>query len=298
MDYYMRKTFGKKACKVPIDGGFTCPNRDGSKGMGGCSFCSESGSGDFTAGRAHSITDQISIGAEMMHKKWAEAIIIPYFQSFTSTYAPTDILKQRFEEALAHPEAKGICIATRADCITKETARYLHQLAQKHFVMIELGLQTTNDLTAKKINRCHSFADFVQGYEMVKDLFTCIHIINGLIGETKEDMLKTAADVAALRPHAVKIHLLHVIKGTETEKQYLSGELTPLSLNEYVSTVCDQLELFHPDTVIERVTGDGNAKTLVAPLWSMKKLCVQNEIDKELFLRKTVQGAKYTDTIG
>ncbi|MBQ9692893.1 MAG: TIGR01212 family radical SAM protein [Clostridia bacterium] len=293
MDYYMRRRFGQKACKVPIDGGFTCPNRDGSKGVGGCAFCSENGSGDFTAGRAHSITEQIDIGAEMMRKKWAEAILIPYFQSYTNTYAPLSVLKERYEEALSHPLASGLCIATRADCITPEIAEYLRELSKKHFIMLELGLQTSNDVTAQRINRCHSFEDFRRGYDMVRDLFTCVHIINGLIGETKSDMLRTAKDVAALRPSAVKIHLLHVIKGTETERQYLSGELETMSLSDYVSTVCDQLELLPKETVIERVTGDGSADTLVAPLWSKKKLVVQNEIDKELLARGSYQGAKF-----
>ena len=293
MDYYMRGRFGQKACKVPIDGGFTCPNRDGSKGVGGCAFCSESGSGDFTAGRAHSITEQIDIGAEMMRKKWAEAILIPYFQSYTNTYAPLSVLKERYEEALSHPLASGLCIATRADCITPEIAEYLRELSKKHFIMLELGLQTSNDVTAQRINRCHSFEDFCRGYDMVKDLFTCVHIINGLVGETKSDMLRTARDVASLRPSAVKIHLLHVIKGTETERQYLSGELETMSLSEYVSTVCDQLELLPKETVIERVTGDGSADTLIAPLWSKKKLVVQNEIDKELLARGSYQGAKF-----
>jgi len=289
----MRRRFGQKACKVPIDGGFTCPNRDGSKGVGGCAFCSKNGSGDFTAGRAHSITEQIDIGAEMMRKKWAEAILIPYFQSYTNTYAPLSVLKERYEEALSHPLASGLCIATRADCITPEIAEYLRELSKKHFVMLELGLQTSNDVTAQRINRCHSFEDFRRGYDMVRDLFTCVHIINGLIGETKSDMLRTAKDVAALRPSAVKIHLLHVIKGTETERQYLSGELETMSLSDYVSTVCDQLELLPKETVIERVTGDGSADTLVAPLWSKKKLVVQNEIDKELLARGSHQGAKF-----
>ena len=294
MDYYMRRTFGQKACKIPVDAGFTCPNRDGSKGIGGCTFCSASGSGDFTAGRRFSITEQIDIGAEMMRKKWAEAIFVPYFQSFTNTYAPLDVLKSRYEEALRHPLAKGLCIATRADCITPEIAEYLKELSQKHFIMLELGLQTSNDVTAEKINRCHSFEEFKKGYDMVKGLFTCIHIINGLIGETKSDMLQTARDVASLSPSAVKIHLLHVIKGTETERQYLSGELSVMSLSEYVSTVCDQLELLPKETVIERVTGDGSADTLVAPFWSKKKLVVQNEIDKELLARDSYQGIKYS----
>ncbi len=290
MDYHMRRVFGKKACKVPIDGGFTCPNRDGTKGVGGCTFCSASGSGDFTAGRHLSITEQISVGAEMMRKKWKDAVLIPYFQAYTSTYAPLTVLKSRFEEALLHPDASGICIATRPDCISPEIADYLKDLAKKHFVMVELGLQTTFDETAKKINRCYTYDDFLDAYRMLDGLFVCIHLINGLPGEDSEMMLENAKRVASLNPQAVKIHLLHIIKGTRIAEDYLKGELECMSLEEYVATVCNQLEVLPPDTVIERVTGDGAASTLLAPVWSLKKLVVQNEIDKLLFARGSFQG--------
>lgn len=290
MDYHMRRVFGKKACKVPIDGGFTCPNRDGTKGVGGCTFCSASGSGDFTAGRSHSITEQITIGAQMMRKKWKDAVLIPYFQAYTSTYAPLDILKKRFEEALSHPEASGICIATRPDCISPEIALYLKELAKNHFVMIELGLQTTFDETAEKINRCYTYAEFLKAYRMLDGLFVCIHLINGLPGESAEMMLENARKVASLNPQAVKIHLLHIIKGTKMANEYLNGELEVMSLEEYVRVVCNQIEVLSPDTVIERVTGDGAKDTLLAPVWSLRKLVVQNEIDKLLFARDSFQG--------
>ena len=290
MDLYMRRTFGKKACKVPIDGGFTCPNRDGSKGVGGCTFCSASGSGDFTAGRELSITEQIDKGAEMMRRKWNDAVLIPYFQAYTSTYATLSVLKARFEEALSHPLASGICIATRPDCITPEIAEYLHELAKNHFVMLELGLQTTYDETAKKINRCYTFDEFLKGYSLVSDLFVCVHLINGLPGETKEMMIENAKVLAELDPSAVKIHLLHVINGTAIAKDYLNGNLPVMTLEDYVSTVCAQLEVLPPDTVIERVTGDGAEATLLAPAWSKKKLVVQNEIDKRLYARDSFQG--------
>ncbi len=293
MDYYMRQAFGKKACKVPIDGGFTCPNRDGTKGTGGCTFCSASGSGDFTAGASKSITEQINLGAEMMHKKWKDAILIPYFQAYTSTYAPLEILKERFSEALSHPLAGGICIATRPDCITKETANYLKELSKETPVMVELGLQTTYDSTAKLINRGYGFDEFLKAYSMLSGLFVCVHLINGLPEETEEMMLENARIIAALKPNAVKIHLLHVIKGTAIAKDYLEGRLKAMSLDAYVNTVCNQLEVLSPDTVIERTTGDGARDTLLAPLWSLKKLVVQNEIDKQLFLRNSYQGKYY-----
>ena len=293
MDYFMRKTFGKKACKVPIDGGFTCPNRDGSKGVGGCTFCSASGSGDFTAGRKYSITEQIDIGAKMMHSKWQGAVLIPYFQAFTSTYAPLDVLKSRFEEALSHPKANGICIATRPDCVTPEIAEYLKALAEKHFVMVELGLQTTFDDTATKINRGYTFEEFLEAYRLLNGLFVCVHLINGLPGESREMMLENVRILSSLNPKAVKIHLLHVIKGTPIARDFLDGRLEAMTLEDYVQTVCDQIELLPPDTVIERVTGDGARDTLLAPVWSLKKLVVQNEIDKLLFERDSFQGIRY-----
>ena len=163
MDYYMKKTFGGKVCKIPLDAGFTCPNRDGSKGVGGCGFCSARGSGDFAA--VGSIDEQIRLGAEMMRRKWNDARFIPYFQAFTNTYAPVSVLRERFEKALSHPYASGLCVATRADCISDECAEYLHELSSRTFFMLELGLQTVNDLTAEALNRCHSFEDFLSGYD-------------------------------------------------------------------------------------------------------------------------------------
>lgn len=293
MDYFLRRRFGKKACKIPIDAGFTCPNRDGTKGYGGCSFCSGKGSGEFALGRSFSITEQINKGAEMMQRKWKDSILIPYFQSFTNTYAPVSVLKERYTEALEHPLCTGICIATRPDCITPEVSELLHQINKDHFLMLEIGLQTANDATGMRLNRGYGYSDFLKAYELVKDLFVCVHIINGLPGETHEIMLETARSIALLSPSAVKIHSLYVIEGTEIAKSYLRGEFNVMSKEDYVNTVCDQLELFPPETVIERVTGDGADDTLIAPEWSRKKLTVQNDIDKELYRRGSYQGIKF-----
>lgn len=288
MDHFLRKQLGGKGCKVPINAGFSCPNRDGSKGIGGCTFCSAKGSGDFAADG--SITEQLRKGEAMMRRKWSDAKIIPYFQAFTNTYAPLSVIKERFEEALAYPDAAGLCVATRADCISDECASYLHELSNRTFLMLELGLQTSSDKTASLINRCHTYDDFLRGYEKVKNLFVCVHMINGLPNEKYEDMIKTAKDVAKLRPSAVKIHLLHVLEGTSLAESYRAGELSTLTQSEYVRIVCDQLEILPYDTVIERLTGDGAEDALIAPEWSKKKLVVQNEIDKELYRRNSYQG--------
>ena len=295
MDYAMRKMFGRKACKVPIDGGFTCPNRDGSKGHGGCTFCSGKGSGEFAAGREYSVTEQIDRGALMMRKKWNDAALIPYFQSFTGTYAPLETLKKLYSEALSHPESAGLCISTRPDCVTPEIAQYLKELSKEHKVFVELGLQTIHDDTAKAINRCCTYADFLKAYELLDGLHVCVHLINGLPGENREMMLATVKEMARLRPWAIKLHLLHVLDGTEMAKQYARGEFQTMDRAEYVSLVCDELELLPPETVIERVSGDGAEDMLIAPLWSRKKLVLQNEIDKELFGRGSMQGAKYNN---
>jgi len=239
------------------------------------------------------LTEQIRLGAEMMRRKWADARIIPYFQAFTNTYAPLSVLKERYEEALEYPDISGLCIATRADCITDECAEYLHEISRRTFLMVELGLQTVNDSVATRLNRGHTFEEFLRGYEKLKGLFVCVHLINGLPGESRDDMLHTARCIAQLRPAAVKIHLLHVLRGTALEREYASGSFAAMSLEDYVSVVCDQLELLPQSTVIERLTGDGAEDALIAPLWSKKKLVVQNEIDKELLRRGTHQGFLY-----
>ncbi len=297
-DYFLRTQFGgQKACKVPIDAGFTCPNRDGTKGHGGCSFCSGKGSGEFALGREHSITEQIDAGIQMMSKKWRGAVFIPYFQSFTNTYAPISVLKEKYNEALRHPLCSGICIATRPDCITPEVSELLHEIARNNFLMLELGLQTVHDETAASLNRGYGYADFLNAYDLVKDLFVCVHLINGLPGETREMMLESARRLSALDVKAVKIHSLYVTEGTEIAKSYLKGGFNVMEKDEYVHTVCDQLEILPPTTVIERVTGDGAPETLIAPEWSLKKLSVQNDIDKELYRRGSYQGIKYTSTV-
>lgn len=292
-DYFLRRKFGKKVFKVTLDGGFTCPNIDGTRGSGGCTYCSSRGSGDFAAPPTLSINEQYNIVRKMMDKKWEGGLCIPYFQAHTNTYAPLSVLKEKFEKALTLPDAVGLDIATRADCISDETAEYLRELHERTFLTVELGLQTIHDSTAERINRCHTYEEFLRGYEKLRGLNVCVHIINGLPGETHEMMLDTARELARLSPFMIKIHLLHIIKGTKMAEQYLAGEFELPTLKEYVSTVCDQLEILPCETVIARVTGDGAPNSLIAPEWSRKKFVVMNEIDKELARRNSTQGAKY-----
>ncbi len=294
-NHYLRQTFGKKVVKVAINAGMTCPNRDGTKGFGGCTYCSDSLSGDFGGNPEHSLKQQFYEVREITMKKWDNAVYIVYFQAGTNTNAPVEYLKKLYYEALTLPDVVGISIATRPDCIDQEIADLLCELSQRTWLMVELGLQTIHDETAKRINRCHSYDEFEKGYSMLlqKGIKTCIHIINGLPGEDYAMMIKTARAVAKLHPQSIKIHLLHIIKGTRLHQQYENKEFSEMKFDDYINTVCDQLEIIPPDIIIQRLTGDGDRNSLVAPLWSLKKLCVLNAIDKELSRRNSFQGSKY-----
>ena len=291
-NYYLRHKYGRKIFKVPLNVNFGCPNRDGTKGVGGCTYCSGKMSGDYAGNPLHDIERQYEDVRRVLLKKWDNAKCIPYFQAGTNTYAPLEIQKELFESALTLKDAVGINISTRADCINEEIADMLYDISRKTDLEVELGLQTIYDKTAEKINRCHTYYDFLKGYNMLKErrIDICVHIINGLPGETKDMMINTARTVGALNPHSLKIHLLYIIKGTKMHEQFLNGEVRALERDEYVQIVCDQLERVPEDVVIERVTGDGVKEDLVAPLWSLKKFCVMNEIDKEMARRNSYQG--------
>ncbi len=285
-NYFLRRKFGSKCVKIPLDGGFDCPNADGTKGSGGCTYCT----GRFSPNPQKSITEQFDEAAQILEKKWPGALYIPYFQARTNTYAPLEVLKSKYSEALAHERVVGLNIATRADCLEDDVVDYLRELSEQTFLTVELGLQTIHDKTAERINRCHSYEEFLRGYEKLKGLNVCIHIIDGLPGEDREMMLQTAREIAKLHPQSLKIHLLYVMRGTVLAKQYEAGEFSLLTLPEYVDIICSQIELLPPDIVIGRVTGDGEADGLIAPLWTRKKFVCMNEIDKELARRNSYQG--------
>lgn len=294
-NYHLQQKFGEKVFKVALNAGFTCPNIDGSKGVGGCIYCSSSGSGDFAGNPDKSIIEQFDEVREQMHKKWSRAKYIPYFQAHTNTYASAAILRERFEPVLSREGVVGISIATRADCLEEDVLEYLSELNERTYLIVELGLQTIFDRTGEKINRCHTYAEFLEGYEKLRkrNINVCVHLIDGLPGETKDMMLESARTVAALNPHCVKLHLLHVLKGTKLAKQYENGEIKLLTLEEYVDIIVSQLEVFSEETIIQRLTGDGGRDSLIGPLWSLKKFVVMNEIDKLMVKRGTYQGAAY-----
>ena len=295
-DYYLRRRFGAKVAKIPLDIGLTCPNIDGRCGVGGCIYCSGRGSGDFAESPLLPIEEQYRLTREKLSSKWSTERCIAYFQAHTNTYAPLEFLKDSFERALLLDGVVGINIATRADCLERDVCEYLADLAERTVLTVELGLQSSSDETAEKINRGHTYADFLDGYRRLREasdkIEICVHIIFGLPGESREDMMKTVRDVAALAPDQVKIHLLHVLKNTEMARIYERGEYTPLEKDEYVALVADAIELLPPDTVVARLTGDGMADDLLAPDWSRKKVAVINDIDKLLYSRSSWQGSK------
>ena len=295
-DYYLRRRFGAKVAKIPLDIGLTCPNIDGRCGVGGCIYCSGRGSGDFAESPLLPIEEQYRLTREKLSSKWSTERCIAYFQAHTNTYAPLEFLKDSFERALLLDGVVGINIATRADCLERDVCEYLADLAERTVLTVELGLQSSSDKTAEIINRGHTYADFLDGYRRLREasdkIEICVHIIFGLPGESREDMMKTVRDVAALAPDQVKIHLLHVLKNTEMARIYERGEYTPLEKDEYVALVADAIELLPPDTVVARLTGDGMADDLLAPDWSRKKVAVINDIDKLLYSRSSWQGMR------
>jgi radical SAM protein (TIGR01212 family) len=293
--YYLKKRFGQKVMKIPLNVDLGCPNRDGTKGTGGCKFCSAHLGGKFAGDPCDDIRTQFDSVRRMMNNKWSQGLYIPYFQAGSNTYAPVSELRQMYETALGIENCVGLSVATRADCIDGEKAELLGEIAKRTYLTVELGLQTVHDSTALSMNRCHTFADFLKGYELLREngVNVCVHIINGLPGETHEMMLQTAKELAKLDLHSIKIHLLHVLKGTVLAQMYEQGEFETMSMQEYVNTVCDQLEVLPQELVIQRVTGDGARDELIAPLWSLKKFCVMNEIDKELGRRNSYQGIKF-----
>lgn len=296
-DYYLKRNFGGKVAKIPLDAGFTCPNIDGRCGVGGCIYCSGRGSGDFAESPMLSLTEQYRITKEKLSRKWSTERCIPYFQAHTNTYAPLAVLREKYEEALQLPGVVGMNIGTRADAIEKDTAAYLAELSERTVLTVELGLQSSNDATACRINRGHTFEQFLEGYRRLRDaggkMRIGIHVILGLPGEDDGMMLKTVQDVAALRPDEIKIHLLHVIGGTKLAQDYKSGVYQPLERERYIALTAKSLCLLPPETVIGRLTGDGMLETVLAPMWSVRKTTVLNDIDKYLYKNDLWQGKYY-----
>ena len=289
--------YGKKVAKIALNGNFTCPNKDGSKGIGGCSYCSKLGSGDFAGDKNLSLKEQFLQIKEIMEKKWPDSLYMPYLQANSNTYAPVEKLKEIYEEVLAIDPEKtvGISIATRADCLPDDVIEYLGKLNKHTNVQIELGLQTANELTAKMINRCSTNDEFINACQKLRkhNIEIVVHIIKGLPNETYEDMMNTVSFINKLDVQGIKIHSLLVLKNTLLAKQYEEKPFHILSLEEYVKITVDQITHLNQNIIIHRLAADGVFDDLIQPLWTRKKLVVMNEIDKLLRKNDEYQGKYY-----
>ncbi|EMW6163184.1 TIGR01212 family radical SAM protein [Enterococcus faecalis] len=296
-NYALRQQFGEKIFKVPIDGGFDCPNRDGTVAKGGCTFCSVSGSGDMIVAPSDPLPLQFQKEIQLMHQKWPTVDqYIVYFQNFTNTHAPVDVIRHRFEQVVNEKGVVGLSIGTRPDCLPDEVVNYLAELNERFYLWVELGLQTTFEETSAAINRAHDYQTYLDGVAKLRKhgIRVCTHLINGLPGETpammRENVRRTIQDSDI---QGIKLHLLHLMTNTKMIRDYNEGRLQLMSKEAYVSVICDQLEMIPPEIVIHRLTGDAPFETIIGPMWSLKKWEVLNAIDAEMKRRNSYQG-KYT----
>ena len=290
LDYFYKQTFNSKVAKVNLDAGFTCPNIDGTKGYKGCIYCLK-GSSDYD--KQNDLLKQFNEKKERVLKKWPNSKLIGYFQANTNTYAPVNILKEKYELILKQGVI-GLSIATRADSITDECLDYLEELNKRTYLTIELGLQTIHEKTSILINRCHTLECFTNMVNKLRErgISVVVHIINGLPYETKEMMIDTVKYLSKLDIQGIKIHMLSIVKNTELAKMYEKNKFHVLTKEEYIDIVCTQLEYLREDIVVHRITGDPNINDLIEPMWLIKKRNILNDIDKEMVRRDTYQGKK------
>ncbi len=291
---YLKEQFGERVYRVPVDAGFTCPNRDGVRAFGGCTFCDDRGSGAPTIDIAVSVREQIEKGINRIRRRYKANKFLAYFQAFSNTYGPEGSLRQLYDIALEFPDVLGICIGTRPDCVEENILDLLAEYNEKTFVWLELGLQSAFNKTLDKINRGHSVEEFFDAVERAKrrNLKVATHLIFGLPDETDEMMLETVRQVANCPVDAIKIHQLCIYKGTPMEMDYRLGNLPVLDEDRYVRLVADALEMLPPDMVIMRLVAEGTQEEIIAPAWSFEKERIMKKIDDELARRGTVQGSK------
>ncbi|MDP2268420.1 MAG: TIGR01212 family radical SAM protein [Deltaproteobacteria bacterium] len=296
---FWRNRFGGKVYKLPIDAGFTCPNRDGSIATGGCIYCDGRGSRLRQEGTLPSVSEQIRRGQAYYRKHRQAGKFIAYFQTFTNTFGTCCQLKALYDEALAQEDVIGLSIGTRPDCVGEEVLELLQGYARDRHVWLEFGLQSVHDRTLALINRGHDYAQFLDALKRAagRGIQICVHIIVGLPGESREDALTTARTLATLPIDGIKIHLLLALQGTALGEMYEKGQIAMLQKEEYVRTVCDILEILPPEMVIQRLTADGYREIFLAPAWAANKMQVLNAIDRELEIRDTFQGAKFDDLV-
>ena len=284
LNEYYREIFGRKTAKISLDGGFTCPNRDGTCGDRGCLFCSAGGSGDFAENAALSITEQVESGKAQTCDKWKDPAYVAYFQAFTNTYASVEELRRKYEEALSCEGVEGISIATRSDCLPDDVLELLSELNQKTKLWVELGLQTSDEDSARFIRRGYPLSVFEKAVHDLaeRDIPVIVHVILGLPNETRETVLETIDCINHLPVQGIKLQLLHVLSDSDLAEIYENGDYTPLTKEEYISLVGDCIAHLREDIVIHRLTGDGDKNTLLAPLWSLRKRDVLNSLHKYL----------------
>ena len=295
LNRFLREKFGEKVFKISLDGGFTCPNRDGKVAKGGCTFCSSNGSGDYAGERMKSISEQFDNIKDMMNKKWKDGKYIAYFQAYTNTYAPINELREKYEEAISKDGVTALAIATRPDCINEEVLDLIEEMNKKVYTWVELGLQTIHDKTAESFNRGYNLETFDKSMEMLKKrkIDTVVHCIFGLPKETKEEMLQTVDYIAHSGAKGIKFHLLHLMKNTNMVKDYENGNLKFLSQEEYIDLVCEGVSRIPQDMIVHRLTGDAPRDLLIGPMWSLNKWEVLNAIDKALEDNDIYQGKNF-----
>lgn len=295
ISHFLKERFGYRVFKVSLNGGFTCPNRDGTKGVGGCIYCQPSTLIPSTYSHGMTIKEQLESGMDYIRRRHKADRFIAYLQINTNTYAPLEVLEGLYREAIAHPDVVGLAISTRPDCVNEGVVEFLSELSKEIYLWIELGLQSSKDETLEFINRGHTVKDFVDAVERLKrgHIPVCGHIILGLPGETRGDMLDTARFLARLNIWGVKVHNIQVHKGTKLEEMYKKGEFLPIGLDEYVGLVVDILEILPPKMVIHRLSGDTPRGFLVAPQWGINKVMVLERIHRLMEERDICQGARY-----
>ena len=291
----LKRIFGCRVHRISVDAGFSCPNRDGTISTGGCIYCGGDGSGAVGIARSEPIQVQLEQGKEVMRRKYKAGKFIAYFQPYTNTHAPVERLASLYDEALAVDDVVGLIVGTRPDCLPPETLDLLAEYSRRTYLWLELGLQSPLDRSLRLLNRGHDFQSFVAAMEGIRarGIRTCVHVILGIPGESREEMMSTACVLNRLGVKGVKIHLLHVLQGTELAEMYLRGEVRLPDRDEYVGLVCDFLERLDPGIIVQRLTGDGRRDQLLAPLWSLAKFEVLNAIDGELERRGVKQGSKF-----
>lgn len=291
---YLKSVFGRKTVKLSIDAGFTCPNRDGTLGYGGCAFCSGGGSGELAshAGDSISIAQSITEQIDSLSAKWPDACYLAYFQSFTNTYAPTDILRERYYAALNDSRISGIAIATRPDCLGNDVLDLLQEINRDHFMWVELGLQSAHQSTLDAMNTCYTVSDYDKAVSALEErgIKTVAHLILGLPGENRDMMLDSVRHVCIRPPFGLKLHLMNLIK-TSPLYEAMPDFVPFSSLEEYVDLVVECLEIIPPEVTIHRLTGDVPRRLLVSPEWSYKKRTILNAVNRELAVRDTRQGS-------